>query len=233
MTAPLSIIIPTLNAERSLLRLLPQLFEGLTEGLIAELIFADGGSTDQTLSIAEEAGAKLVSAAKGRGSQLAKGAAEAKGNWLFIVHADSTLPDNWCDTLRDHIEHHPQKAAVFRLAFNDTSLMARITAGWANLRTRFLNLPYGDQGLLIPNALYTKIGGYPDIPLMEDVAIAQNLRGNIRLLDAKITTNADKYQRDGWIKRGTRNLSTLIRYKLGTSPEVLAKSYNRTNHKSS
>jgi len=183
MTAPLSIIIPTLNAERSLLRLLPQLFEGLTEGLIAELIFADGGSTDQTLSIAEEAGAKLVSAAKGRGSQLAKGAAEAKGNWLFIVHADSTLPDNWCDTFRDHMEHHPQKAAVFRLTFNDTSLMA--------------------------------------------------LRGNIRLLDAKITTNADKYQRDGWIKRGTRNLSTLIRYKLGTSPEVLAKSYNRTNHKSS
>jgi rSAM/selenodomain-associated transferase 2 len=233
MSAPLSIIIPTLNAERSLLRLLPQLVDGLTTGLIAELIFADGGSTDQTEAIAEEAGAIFITSQKGRGTQLRSGATAAEGQWLLFLHADSQMPPNWTQIIDDHISNHPQKAGTFSLNFDDTAPMAKITAAWANLRTRLFGLPYGDQGLLLTASLYTKIGGYDPIPLMEDVAIAKKLRGHLRPLLAQITTSADKYKRDGWLKRGGQNLMTLALFKFGRSPEVLAERYNRANHKSS
>ncbi len=233
MIAPLSIIIPTLNAEKPLVRLLPQLFDGLTEGLIAELIFADGGSTDNTAAIAEDAGAEFITVGRGRGNQLHEACKDAKGRWFLILHADSQLPDNWTETLKDHMDAHPKEAAVFRLKFNDNAFMAGVTAGWANLRTRAFNLPYGDQGLLIPSGLYHKVGGYDPIPLMEDVAIAKKLNGQIRLLNAEITTGADKYQRDGWLRRGTRNLMTLTRYKLGSHPDDLASGYDQGHHTSS
>lgn len=233
MTAPLSIIIPTLNAEKPLLRLLPQLYGGLTEGLIAELIFADGGSTDQTMAIAEDAGAQFIKTPQGRGTQLRDGCAAAKGRWLLILHADSRLPQGWEEIIADHMANHPKEAAVFRLKFDDSSIMAKVTARWANLRSRLFKLPYGDQGLLIPSALYHKRGGYDAIPLMEDVAMAKKLRGHVRLLDDPITTSAAKYRSQGWLRRGARNLVTLMRYKLGTNPDDLARSYHQTHHKSS
>jgi len=233
MTAPLSIIIPTLNAERALLRLLPQLVEGLTARLIAELILADGGSQDQTAALAEEAGAVFIPAPKGRGCQLHAGAQAAKGRWFLVLHADSQMPPNWVDAVQTHMQNYPKDAASFALAFNDTSLMAGLTAGWANLRTRLFSLPYGDQGLLIPARLYAQIGGYPEVPLMEDVMIAKKLRGRLRLMPCKITTDAEKYRRYGWIKRGARNLTTLALFKLGRSPERLAARYDPPDHKSS
>ena len=232
MTAPLSIIIPTLNAQSGLKTLLPQLMDGLTTGLIAEVIFADGGSTDATLAIAEDVGAKLIKAPKGRGTQLAAGCKAAKGAWLLVLHADSGLPSTWTDTVQTQMERAPDRAAAFRLALRSNHPMARITAGWANLRTNTFSLPYGDQGLLIPARLYNKIGGYPEIPLMEDVALAKALKGRIDLMPATVTSDASKYERDGWLRRGTRNLLTLIRYKLGASPQQLLKSYDRPNHKS-
>lgn len=231
MTAPLSIIIPTLNADKSLIRILPQLFEGLTEGMIAELIFADGGSTDQTEAIAEESGARFLKAPKGRGNQLARGGEEAKGEWLFFLHADSDLPDRWTSAVIDHIQSHHQKAAAFRLGFDDPSMKAKLTAGWANLRSRLFHLPYGDQGLLISASHYRKIGGYDPIPLMEDVAIAKKLRGHLRILPQTMTTSAEKYRTQGWFKRGLRNLSTLLQYKLGRAPDRLVRGYDSLNHK--
>lgn len=231
MTAPLSIIIPTLNAESGLKSLLPQLMEGVTTGLITEVIFADGGSTDATPTIAQEAGVHLISASKGRGTQLAKGCGAAKGAWLLVLHADSQLPQGWSETISTQMSQSPARAAAFHLAFDSAHPMARISAGWANLRTRLFSLPYGDQGLLIPARLYRKIGGYPDIPLMEDVAIAKPLKGQIDLMPAKITSDAAKYTRDGWLRRGTRNLITFCRYKLGTDPTALVTSYDKPHHK--
>ncbi len=232
MHAPLSIIIPTLNAEKPLLRLLPQLMEGLTEGLIGELILADGGSDDATPAIAEDAGARLVTSTKGRGTQLAAGGDAAKGTWLLFLHADSRLPDGWTTYLADHMSQHPTDAAAFQLAFDDPGMPAKITAGWANLRSKRLALPYGDQGLLIPSTLYRKIGGFDPIPLMEDVAIARKLRGHLRILPAQITTSAEKYKTQGWLKRGAHNLTTLVMYKLGRSPDALARRYDAPHHRS-
>lgn len=101
-----------------------------------------------------------------------------------------------------------------------------VTAGWANLRARLFGLPYGDQGgLVLPRALYEDVGGVPDLPpLMEDVAMARALRGGrLVALDADAATSATRYEKAGWIKRGTRNLWTLTRYLMGADPEALAR----------
>jgi len=232
MAAPLSIIIPTLNAEKPLLKLLPQLAEALTTGLIAEVIFADGGSTDATEAIAEETGAVFIPSAPGRGTQLNRGCAEAKGDWYLVIHADSQLPIGWAQMVADHLSEHRKLAACFRLKFDVSSYKARFTAFFANNRTRLFDLPYGDQGLLISSMLYQNIDGYPQIPLMEDVEIARRLKGKLRVLEGAITTSAHRYERDGWMKRGILNLKMLALYKMGRSPEALSKSYNRPNHKS-
>ena len=94
-------------------------------------------------------------------------------------------------------------------------------------RCRTLGLPYGDQGLLLPRALYDAVGGYPVQPLMEDVALARALKGRLSTLRATAITSAEKYRTQGWLRRGGRNLWTLTRYAFGTSPEELARSYRR------
>ena len=224
MRAPISVIIPTLDCAASLGPTLACAFDGMMAGLVGEVVLADGGSTDGIAEVARETGARLVSGPRGRGAQLAAGAEAATGDWFLFLHADTTLSPGWQDTLRSHITTQGT-AAHFRLRFDDPGAPARLVAGWANLRSRLFSLPYGDQGLLISRALYTSIGGYPAIPLMEDVAIARALRGQLTALPVTATTSAAKYHRDGWTRRGTRNLWLLTRYLLGADPEALARAY--------
>ncbi|MFT4717575.1 MAG: rSAM/selenodomain-associated transferase 2 [Paracoccaceae bacterium] len=226
MPAPLSIIIPTLNAARTLSGAAAALFEGLETGLIHELIVSDGGSTDATLDIAKDLGAVIVQGAAGRGGQLGRGAQVAKGKWLLFLHADTWLDQGWSDHVRTHI-HEQEKAACFCLRFRATGIAARIVAGWANLRTRVFNLPYGDQGLLISRDHYGQVGGFQDIALMEDVAMARALKRYFLMLDCAATTDAAKYQTQGWFLHGTRNFWTLARYFCGASPAELGEKYHR------
>lgn len=226
MPAPLSIVIPTRNAAGALPALLADLVAGLDAGLIAEVIVADAGSVDATGAIAEAAGARVVTAPAGRGRQLRTAIATARGRWLLILHADSRLPGAWADTVAAHLSS--ETAATFRLRFDAPGVMPRITAGWANLRTRLFGLPYGDQGLLIARSLYDQIGGYADVELMEDVLIALRLRRRLTLLPATITTGADRYQRNGWVRQGARNLGTLALFFLGRDPAALARRYDRS-----
>ncbi|WP_112321695.1 TIGR04283 family arsenosugar biosynthesis glycosyltransferase [Oceanibium sediminis] len=227
MPAPLSIVIPTLNAAPHLGPTLGALGEALTEGLIAEVILSDGGSEDDIATIAEATGATLVTGPPGRGGQIARGCAAAKGDWLLILHADSAPAPGWAAATRAHMNAHPGCAGYFDLRFDASGTMARVTAAWANRRAR-LGLPYGDQGLLIRGALYKSVGGTPDIPLMEDVALARALgRARLRPIGHMIVTSAKRYTHDGWLRRGARNLSTLALYFAGISPERLAARYNR------
>ncbi len=219
MPAPLSVIIPTLNAANSIGPTIAALAEGLSEGLISELIITDGGSTDAIATIADDIGATFLKAPKGRGPQLATGAEAAKGAWFLFLHADTLLPPGWPTAIRAHTQNHPDSAAWFNLAFDDQSLPARLTAAWANLRSRLFRLPYGDQALLIPRALYKSTGGYPDIPVMEDVALARALKSRQRPLGLTVTTSAEKYRKNGWFTQGTRNLAAASRFLLtGTIP---------------
>ncbi len=223
MPAPLSVIIPTLNVADSIAPCLLALAEGISDGLLAEVIFADGGSTDSTDKIAEEVGARFLTCPTGRGSQLAAAAKEARGEWLLFLHADSVLQSGWQGAIERHLVER-DRAAYFQLKFDDDSLAASIVARWANIRSRF-GLPYGDQGLLIRRALYDKIGGHPPIPLMEDVAIAKALKGRLRRLDSTIVTSARKYRQQGWWRRSWRNFRLVTRYKLGADPVTLAAEY--------
>lgn len=227
MSAPLSVIIPTLDAADGLGPCLGALGEALFDGLIAEVIFADGGSSDAIANVADAVGARLITAPAGRGTQLAAGVQAAKAPWLLIIHADSVLSENWSGAVRDHIARYPESAGWFRLQFRSDHGMARVTERWANLRARVFALPYGDQGLLISRSLYDRAGGYPDVPLMEDVALARSLGRSLRPLNAWIATDASRYQRDGWFRRGAHNLGTLARYLMGADPQSLLSRYDR------
>ena len=226
MPAPVSIIVPTLNAATTLPRCLEALIEGLGHGLIRDLIVSDGGSQDNTAAIAAAAGAEIVTGPPSRGGQLRRGCAAASGQWLLILHADTCLAAGWAQNVADHIAEPSAGPAYFRLQFDEPGLMASWVAGWANLRAAWLGLPYGDQGLLVSRADYQRAGGYPDQPLMEDVALVRKL-GRLRGLRVIARTSAARYKRDGWLTRGSRNLWTLARYLAGTDPEVLATRYRR------
>jgi len=226
MRAQVSVIIPTLNAEPVLGACLTALMEGLEQGLIRELIVSDGGSADATGALAQAWGAQVIHGPASRGGQLRSGVAVATGDWLLVLHADTVLAPGWSAAVRAHLEGQQHMAGWFRLGFDQRGIAAGLVAGWANLRSA-CGLPYGDQGLLIHRDLYAAVGGYKDQPLMEDVAIARCLRGRLRQLDALAVTSAAKYRAQGWLRRGGRNLWTLMRYAMGTAPERLAQSYRR------
>lgn len=226
MRAPLSVIIPTLNAAHGLPECLTALIEGLQTGVIRELIVTDGGSMDATLDIAREAGAEIVVGVPSRGGQLIRGANVAKGDWLLFLHSDTVLATEWAQVVQEHLKSQTN-SAYFKLEFDRTGFAPRIVAAWANLRSKWFRLPYGDQGLLISRADYDAAGGYPDIPLMEDVALVRTLDPPPMALSASAKTSAARYVKTGWIRRGLRNLWTLIRYLCGADPHALARSYRR------
>ena len=222
MRAPISVVIPTLNAAASLSDTLEALVEGLDAGLVTELIVSDGGSTDDTTMLAEAWGANVIEGAASRGGQLRRGCAAARAPWLLILHADTRLAPGWTEAARAHLQIN--EAGYFRLRFDPGG---RWVAAWANRRAQWFGLPYGDQGLLVSRALYDSVGGYPNISLMEDVALARALKGHLFALAFTAHTGAERYQRGGWTLHGSRNLLMLPRYPSGADPEKLAKAYRR------
>jgi rSAM/selenodomain-associated transferase 2 len=225
MAARISIVIPTLNAQDTLPACLAALVEGLPAGLIREVIVSDGGSTDDTKHIAEATGATVVTGNPSRGGQLRRGSAIAKGDWLMVLHADTVLDPGWSQVVGTHLDYPGAGTAFFRLAFRATGFAPMWVAGWANFRARLFALPYGDQGLLVRARDYHAAGGFPDQPLMEDVAMVRALPKPFSPLPVRAVTSAERYQSAGWLRRGTRNIWTLLRYFAGTDPEVLARAY--------
>ncbi|WP_158971069.1 TIGR04283 family arsenosugar biosynthesis glycosyltransferase [Chachezhania sediminis] len=230
MPAPISIVIPTLNAQMQLPACLAALTEGLPEGLIREVIVTDGGSTDDTGTIAEGVGCEFIVGAASRGGQLKRGVAAARAPWVLVLHADTVLEPGWAPVVARYLHQGGGRPAYFRLAFSAEGPMASFVAGWANLRARVFRLPYGDQGLLMKVKDYRRAGGYPDQPLMEDVALVCALRrAGLRpsALSVRAVTSADAYQRQGWLRRGAANLWRLVRYSLGADPFRLARGYRK------
>lgn len=229
MRAPISVVIPTLNAAETLPGCAAALMEGLNAGLIREMIVSDGGSSDDTLSVADSIGAAVVTGPPSRGGQLQRGTAAAQGDWLLILHADTQLDAGWSDAVAAHLT--TDRPAHFRLAFDRGGTGARLVAGWANLRSRLFGLPYGDQGLLIRRDLLEQMGGYADIPLMEDVELIRRLPRAVAL-PVTARTSAARYVAEGWLRRGLRNLLLLLRYLSGADPHALAQAYRRSSPRS-
>ena len=196
---------------------------GVEAGLIRELILSDGGSRDGAAQIAKEVGAVWVAGPASRGGQLRRGADAAEGAWLLFLHADTQLPEGWVQAVKAQMADG--RPGYFRLTFDAQGIAPGIVAGWANLRARLLCLPYGDQGLLIARDEYEALGGYQDIPLMEDVAMSRLLGRRLRMMPLALRSSAARYRRDGWLRRGARNMWLLARYLMGSDPERLRKLY--------
>lgn len=224
----ISIVIPTLDSAPDLRRSLPPLAEFGVLHLIREVILADGGSSDETAAIAEASGAQLVLSGRGRGTQLAAGAEAACGDWLLFLHADTVLESGWDKVIRPFIEApgNARRAAYCRLQLDDSRLGARRIAALANLRSRMLGLPYGDQGLLIARTFYRELGGFRSLPLMEDIDLVRRIgRRRLSMLDVSACTSAKRYREGGFWLRPIRNQFCLLLWFLGVPARTVARLY--------
>ena len=219
----ISVVIPTFNAAKGITATLMCL-----QGKSREIIVADGGSTDETVSIARTMGAIVLHAERGRGNQLVAGAKAARGDWLLFLHGDTCLESKW-DEQVDAFVCEPSntwRAAVFHFGVDDEAPQARALEARVMWRTRFFGLPYGDQGLLISRQFYDALGGYRPLPLMEDVDLVRRIgRGRISILPVRAITSAERWRRDGWRRRSLRNLTCLTLYLIGVSPRMIARLY--------
>jgi rSAM/selenodomain-associated transferase 2 len=222
IAATLSVVIPTVNAATSLGAVLTAL------GPVFEVIVVDGGSSDDTGAVARLHGATWLESARGRGTQLRHGGANARGAWLLFLHADTVLAEGWREAVLAFIAAHAggDKAAVFQFALDDESPEARRLEALVAWRARWLGLPYGDQGLLIHRSLYEPLGGYRDVPLMEDVALIRAVgRRRFVVLDVAAKTSAARYRREGWLRRSARNILCLALYFCGVPPRFIVRIY--------
>lgn len=222
----ISVVIPTVDPGPRFALALAALGPGAAAGLVGEIVVADGGSDPAALAPARAAGARIVEATGGRGGQLRAGCAAATGDWLLVLHADTVLSLAWVEAARRHMAARPDAAGWFDLSFDQGGWKARLWARGVAARCALLGLPYGDQGLLIPRALYEAVGGYPDQPLLEDVELARRLgRRRLARAGAVAVTSAERYRRDGWLRRTARNAAILLRWRLGADPAELARRY--------
>lgn len=225
MATPLSIVIPALNAAAHIGDCLRA---SAAEGLVLEHLVVDGGSGDATVRVAESSGARVIGASRGRGSQLAAGAAAASGDWLLFLHADTMLAPGWAGAVSAFIADpaNETRAAAFRFRLDDPSPAARRLEALVAWRCRMLALPYGDQGLLIGRRLYELIGGFRPMPLYEDVDIIRRIgRRRLVMLPVEAVTSAERYRRAGYVMRPMGNLACLALYFAGVPPRLLARLY--------
>jgi rSAM/selenodomain-associated transferase 2 len=222
----LTIVVPTLDAAARLGATLA----ACAEWRGAEVVVVDGGSRDGTPDLARAAGARLVEAPRGRGTQLAAGAAAARGAWLLFLHADTRPAPGWAEAVRRFVEdpaNRDSRAAYFAFALDDAAPQARRLERMVAWRCRVLALPYGDQGLLVSRTLYQAVGGHRAIPIMEDVDLVRRLgRRRLAALPVAAVTSAERWRRDGWTRRSARNLSCLALWFLGVPPAWIRRLYD-------
>lgn len=218
----LDIVIPSLNARATLASTLAAVAG------TGQVIIADGGSSDGTASLARASGALVVEAARGRGQQLAVGAAAGSAPWILFLHADTCPQPGWLGAV-ERFQRDPAnraRAGYFRLRFDSARPQARRVERMVAWRCRALGLPYGDQGLLIARSFYEQLGGHRPLPLMEDVDLARRIgAGRLVALDADALTSAARYERDGWWLRPARNLALLFLWYAGLPPRIIRRLY--------
>jgi glycosyltransferase involved in cell wall biosynthesis len=195
----ITVVIPTLNAERKLPRCFDSLIAAAVRGVVREVIIADGGSSDSTLAIADAAGAHVEQAPKDRSARLIAGAAAARSDWLLFLYPETALEPGWENEVESFIaQAMPERprAAVFRFALEDFGGEARRAEAKAALRDWMLALPYGDQGLLIPKRLYNRLGGYQQLARMEDADLVRRI-GRRRLVRFRARAINQAYPQTG------------------------------------
>jgi len=221
----ISVIVPSLNEGRNLLACL----ESVRSAGDVEIIVVDGGSSDDTVALAHAADVKVLVTDSGRGRQMNAGAAAASGGILLFLHADSVLPRSWNRLVRSALSEKGVSAGAFELGLNAESPAFRFIERAANFRSRTLQTPYGDQGIFLTREMFRQMGGFPEIPLMEDLELVRNLRkqGRIAIVPERISTSARRWRKLGVLRATLINQVLLAAYFLGIRPRVLSRWYNR------
>ena len=230
MSGSISIVIPTINEEDELPETLIRV-AGKPE--IREVIVADGGSSDRTLEIAEMLGCETATCAKAsRGGQIRVGCEAASGKTILILHADTWLPENAGNAIERCLENPAVVGGAFWKEFRGDTRhwLMRGSRTRCLLRLAFFDRLMGDQGIFVRRRVLEKIGGFPDVPLMEEFILCEMLSksGELRLADATVTTSTRKYEKLGVLRTYLLMWEITLRHLMGESPERLHARYYRS-----
>ena len=206
----LAIVIPALNEAANLSRLLPDLARGCPG---ADIVVVDGGSGDDTAAVvARLPGPWLLESARGRAVQMNHGAREAGGDTLLFLHADTRLPDGAARAIEQALAEPGVVGGRFDVRFDNERPLFRVIAWFMNTRSRASGICTGDQAIFVRRADFEAVGGYPEIPLMEDIELSRRLkrRGTLCALRLRVTTSARKWEREGPLR--TMGLMWALRF---------------------
>lgn len=219
-----SVVIPTLDEAGTIVSTLRRLASQGAD----EVVVADGGSQDATVALARGEGAWVVESPRGRGIQQNRGAAATTGEVLLFLHADCWLDPGALSVLRRFVDAHPGvPGGCFRMRVEAAELAFRAIDAAAHLRAGVLGLPYGDQGIFATRGSFARVGGFPEVALMEDLFLARDLRrlGRVALVPARIHVSPRRWRRGGIIGQTLLNWCLTISAAMGISPRVLARYY--------
>jgi rSAM/selenodomain-associated transferase 2 len=217
----ISVIVPTLNEAATIA---PTLLR-LSEREVLERIVVDGGSTDGTRTIAEDLADRVMIGPVGRAAQMNAGAKVARGDILFFLHADTLVPAGFAAAIVAACEH--AVGGRFDVELDAEGFALRVIERAINLRSRWSGLFTGDQGLFVRHAVFEAMGGFPDQPLLEDLAFSQALkrRGEVAALHERVRTSARRWQRHGVVRTVLLMWAIRALYALGMPPASLARMY--------
>jgi rSAM/selenodomain-associated transferase 2 len=221
--APITVIIPTLNEARQL----PAAVQSARAGRDIEVIVADAGSNDGTAELARRLGAHAIVTSPGRARQMNAAAAMAAGEMLLFLHADTRLPPGFDALVRQALARPGVAAGAFSLRIDAPGRMIRWIEAGANRRSRRLGLPYGDQAIFLPANVFRALGGFPDLPIMEDFVLVRRLRrlGKVVTLNAAVLTSGRRWRDRGILRTTMINQLVVAGFYLGIAPERLARRY--------
>jgi rSAM/selenodomain-associated transferase 2/rSAM/selenodomain-associated transferase 1 len=219
----LSVIIPALNEENHI----RQTLEHIGKISHGEVIVVDGGSEDNTARIAKECGVRVLSSSPSRGGQLNAGASEASGDLLLFLHADTIVPENFSSLIRQAMMDPEVVGGSFALKIYPSTPLLRYIERNVTWRTRLFRLPYGDQAIFVRASLFRLMGGYAEIPLMEDVEFVRRLRkvGKLVFIPVPVITSSRRYAKTGALRAILKNKLALFGYYLKIPPSRLAQFY--------
>ena len=219
-----SIIIPTLNEEIWIDKIIKRL-KNMRDNL--QIIVVDGGSTDQTILKARQTGVKVIRSKKGRGTQFNKGAEKAEGEIFLFLHADTILPRNAFNILDEYFSEPDNKIAKFKIRFIPSTLLLDFL--WVVTRFDTFLTSFGDQCIVIRKDFFSKIGGFPDWPLFEDVELFQKARRytNVNSLPGTVFSSSRRFVKNGVIRQLCWNAWLIFLYIVGVNTKKIAELYSK------